>query len=89
MPFYGLISAQYNGGMKLITGKVVDGRVELPPGEIADGTIVAVVTSDNDEPVVLSAEDERELADRLEAIAQGEFVDGDEFLKQLKARHRG
>lgn len=71
--------------MKLITGKVVDGRVELPPGEVADGTLVAVLTED-DEAVALSADDQRELADRVEAIARGEYVDGDDFLRELKAR---
>jgi hypothetical protein len=48
--------------------------------------LVAVVTSDAAEPVVLSVEDELELADRVEAIARGEFVDGDEFMTKLKAR---
>lgn len=71
--------------MKVITGKVVGGRIELPPGEVAEGASVAVVISD-DEPVVLSPEDERQLMDRLEAIARGEFVDGDEFLERLRAR---
>ena len=46
-----------------------------------------VLAFDESEPVTLSPDDERELLDRLEAITRGEYVDGDEFLKKLKARH--
>jgi len=73
--------------MKVITGKVVNGRVELPPGEIAEGATVAVVTSDDSEPIVLTPEQEQALTEAMEAIARGEFVDGDELLARLKARH--
>lgn len=73
--------------MKVITGKVVNGHVELPPGEIAEGATVAVVASDDSEPITLTPEQEQELTEAMEAIAQGEFVDGDELLARLKARH--
>lgn len=71
--------------MKVITGKVVNGRVELPPGEVPEGESVAVLASDGDAVVKLSPDDERELLDRIGAITRGEFVDGDEFFKNLKA----
>lgn len=73
--------------MKVITGKVVDGKVELPPGVLDEGESVAILALDDAEPVVLSPEEQRELTDRLEAIARGDYIDGDEFLKELKARH--
>lgn len=73
--------------MKVITGKVVNGHVELPPGEIAEGATVVVVTSDDSEPISLTPEQEQELTEAMEAIARGEFVDGDELLARLKARH--
>lgn len=73
--------------MKVITGKVVNGKVDLPPGEIPDGATVAVVTSDNSDPVELSKEEEQELTKAIEAIARGEYIDGDELLTRLKARH--
>jgi hypothetical protein len=72
--------------VKVITGKVINGRVELPPGEIAEGATVVVVTADDSEPVTLTAEQEQELTEALEAVARGEFVDGDELLARLKAR---
>lgn len=71
--------------MKAITGKVVDGRVELPPGEVADGEMVAVVAFGG-APAELSPADEAELIDRLEAIARGEFVEEEDLLKELRAR---
>jgi hypothetical protein len=73
--------------MKVVTGKVVNGKVELPPGEIADGSTVAVVASDDTDPVALTKDEERELTEAMEAIARGEYVDGDELLARLKARH--
>lgn len=79
-------SARYDAHMKVITGKVVNGRVELPPGEVAEGATVAVVTSDDSDPVELSAEEEQELTEAIEAIARGEYIDGDELLARLKAR---
>lgn len=66
--------------------KVVDGKIELPPGALAEGEPVAVLAMDDSDAVVLSEEDRADLADRAQAIARGEYVDGDEFLKQLKAR---
>ena len=73
--------------MKVITGKVVNGKVELPPGAVAEGSSVAVVASDESDPVVLSPAEEQELTEAMEAIARGEFVDGDELLERLKSRH--
>lgn len=75
--------------MKVITGKVINGRVELPPGEIPDGATVAVVTSDDSEPLRLSPEEEQELTEAIQAIGRGEYIDGDELLARLKARHTG
>ncbi len=74
--------------MKVITGKVVNGKVELPSGAVAEGSSVAVVATDESEPVVLTPADERELTEAIEAIARGEYVDGDELLERLKTRHR-
>ncbi|MEW6754010.1 MAG: hypothetical protein AB1505_23980 [Candidatus Latescibacterota bacterium] len=72
--------------MKVITGKVVGGKVELPPGSLAEGESVAVVARDTSEPVVLSTAQEQELTQAFEAIARGDFVDGDELVQRLKAR---
>jgi hypothetical protein len=73
--------------VKIVTGKVINGKVELPPGAIPEGATVAVVASDGSEPVTLTKEHEQELTEAMEAIARGEFVDGDELLARLKARH--
>lgn len=49
---------------------------------------MAVVATDGSEPVVLSAAEEQELTEAMEAIARGEFVDADELLERLKTRHQ-
>lgn len=85
--FYGP-AAGYNVGMKLISGRVTGGKVELPPGILEEGEPVAILAMGDDEPVALSEGDRRELADRAQAIARGEFVDGDQFIKEIKARRR-
>lgn len=72
--------------MKLISGRVTNGKVELPPGLLDEGEPVAILAMGETEPAVLSGEDRRELADRAQAIARGEFVDGDQFVKELRAR---
>jgi hypothetical protein len=72
--------------VKLISGRVVDGKVPLPPGILEEGEPVAILAMGDAEPFVLSEEDRRELAARAQAIARGEFVDGDQFIKELKAR---
>jgi hypothetical protein len=42
-----------------------------------------------DEPeVVLTPEEKAELEESFDEIARGEYVDGDEFLRELKRRSR-
>lgn len=71
--------------MKVITGTVVDGKIEVPAGALSDGESVAILARGPDEPMRLTAEQEEELAQAVEEIRQGKFVDGDELLAELKA----
>lgn len=73
--------------MKLISGKVVDGKITFPAGVLEEGEAVAILATGDADPALLSEEDRKELADRAQAIARGEYVDGDQFIKELKA-HR-
>lgn len=74
--------------MKLITGKVVDGRIDLPPNTLEEGTSVAVLAGDLGEPVALSASEELQLSQAVDAITRGEFVDSDDLLRELRSRRR-
>jgi hypothetical protein len=71
--------------MKVATAKVIDGRIEAPP-EFAEGSPVAILASDDPEPVALLPEQEQELSDALDAIRSGEHVDGWALLEDLKTK---
>jgi len=75
-------------GMKLVTGKVVDGKVTLPEGEFAEGSAVAVFASEAGEPVLLSRAEEDALSESLQEIRSGNFVDGEDLIRSLRARGR-
>lgn len=72
--------------MKVITGTVVDGKVDLPANVLCEGAQVAVLAPDPDEPIALSSEEERELSAAMEAIRRGEFVSGADLLLELRSR---
>lgn len=74
--------------MKVFTGKVVDGKVELPPGVLEEGVTVAIVAEDDSEPFTLTAEEQAELTESMQSIARGEWVDGDELLAELRTRRK-
>lgn len=72
--------------MKVITGTVVDGRIEVAT-DLEDGTRVAILAA-GDSGFSLSAEDEAELTAALQEIRSGNFEDGYELLRELKGLSR-
>lgn len=68
--------------MRDMTGRVIDGKIEVSD-EIEDGTAVAVVAADDDE-FRLTPEEEDELSNALVDIRAGNYVDGRELLRALK-----
>ncbi len=71
--------------MKVITGTVVDGKIEVPAGALSDGESVAILARGSDEPIRLTAEQDEELSRAVEEIRRGKFVEGDELLAELRA----
>ena len=71
--------------MKVTTGTVVDGHVEVPEEFATEGSQVFLVASDSGEPVQLSSAEERELWEAMEEIRRGEYVDGEVFLSELRS----
>jgi len=73
--------------MRVATGKLMGGKIVLegePPWE--EGTMVTVLGLGDEETVELSPEEEEEL---LEAIAEadaGDFVSGEQVLRELRGR---
>lgn len=71
--------------MKAITGTVVGGRIELPGEFAAEGAQVVVLAPESGEPIVLSPSEESELWEAMEEIHRGEYVDGEDLLKELRS----
>lgn len=69
--------------MQVITGKVVNGKIELDV-PLEEGATVAVLAAEEG-AFHLDAAEEQELAGALAAINGGDFIDGHELLAQLKA----
>jgi hypothetical protein len=70
--------------MKIITGTVMNGRIEVPAG-LVDGTRVAILAPD-DEGFRLTRDQEDELSSALAEIERGEFEDGAELLKEMRGK---
>jgi len=72
--------------MRVATGRVVEGKVILEGEPLEDGITVTILAPDSDEAVQLGPEEE---ADLLEAIAEadaGDFVSGEQVLRDLWIR---
>lgn len=72
--------------MKVMTGTVVGGRVELPAEFVAEGAHVMVLAPESDKPVRLSPAEERELVEAMDQIRRGEYIDGQDLLNELRSR---
>jgi len=72
--------------MRVATGRVEGGKVVLEGEAWEEGTRVTVLAEGPEEIVERSPEEE---ADLLEAIAEadtGDFISGEQFLKELRGR---
>ena len=67
--------------MRLATGKVVQGRVELIGDSLDDGTVVTVAVPDQ-ESFQLEAESEADLLASMEEADRGEVVPAEEVFRK-------
>ena len=70
--------------MQVTTGTVVGGKVVVEGVPLVEGSLVAVLSREADEPLALSAEDEAELLAAMAEIDRGEFVSAEELLESLR-----
>ena len=68
--------------MKVITGTVIDGKVEFET-DLKEGTPVAILAA-GDSGFQLTADEEEELFASLQDIRSGNYEDGYELLRELK-----
>ena len=74
--------------MKVMTGTVVGGKVDLPAEFVAEGSKVMVLVPEPDQPIRLSRAEEEELSAAMEEIRRGDFVDGQDLLAEIRSRQR-
>ena len=70
--------------MQVTTGTVVGGKVIVEGVPLVEGSLVAVLSREPEEPFSLSPEDENELLAAMAEIESGEFVLADELLESLR-----
>lgn len=69
--------------MKVMTARVVDGKIDVGDVELEEGAAVAVLVSQTSDFSLTEAEQE-ELELAVAEIRRGEFTDGRELLAELK-----
>jgi hypothetical protein len=69
--------------MKVMTARVVDGKIDVGDVRLEEGAAVAVLVSQDAEFLLTDSEQE-ELELALAQIRCGEYTDGRELLKELK-----
>jgi hypothetical protein len=68
--------------MKVMTARVVDGKIAVE-SELQEGAAVAILAA-NDAGFRLTADEEDELVNALNAIRSGDYVDGRQLLDDLR-----
>jgi hypothetical protein len=69
--------------MRVVTGKVVAGKVVVDGSPFEEGAQVTVIAADDAETFELGPEDEAALLTAITEANRGEFVDGVELIAKL------
>jgi hypothetical protein len=76
--------------MKVLTAKVVDGRLELPKGTLQEGDTVTLLVPDREEEGFHLSDDQQvDLREAIGEAERGETVDGRQLLDELTAAAAG
>jgi len=70
--------------MRITTAKVVHGKLELDGDSLEEGSTVTILVPEPDETFELTPDDEVALEDSLKQAAQGQLVDTDALLRELR-----
>jgi hypothetical protein len=70
--------------MKVVSGKVVPGRIVVEGEPLEEGCTVTVLAPERNETFVLDAEAEAALLAAIGEADRGETVSGEQFLKGLR-----
>jgi hypothetical protein len=70
--------------MKIITGKVVAGRIVIEGEPLEEGSTVTVLAQERDETFVLDADAEASLLAAIAEADRGEVITGEQLLSKLR-----
>jgi hypothetical protein len=70
--------------MKVVTGKVVAGRIEIEGEPLEEGCTVMVLAPGPDETFVLDAASEEALLAAMGEADRGETISGEELMNELR-----
>jgi hypothetical protein len=69
--------------MRVTTGRVVDGRIEVPEESFAEGETVTMLAPEGDETFAVSPEDEAALLAAMAESDRGEVTSLEDFLREV------
>lgn len=70
--------------MRIATGKVIHGKLELDGDALEEGATVTVLVPERDETFEFTPEELVALEESLEQAAQGRFIDAAALLRELR-----
>lgn len=70
--------------MRIITGRVVDGKVVVDGGHLEEGSLVTVVAQESRSTFVASAAEEAQLLESLGQCERGETITADQLFARLR-----
>ncbi len=70
--------------MRIVSGRVVDGKVVVADGSLDEGATVTILATDDEESFDLSAADERAILSALEQADRGEVEPASVVLERLR-----
>ena len=70
--------------MRVTTGRVVNGKIEVPGEELAEGMVVTILAPEDQGTFTLGPEAEAALLASIEEADRGEVISGEELLRELR-----
>jgi hypothetical protein len=70
--------------MRLTTGRVVNGKIEVPDEELTEGMVVTILTPEEHGAFTLGPEAEAALLASIEEADRGEVISGEDLLRELR-----
>jgi hypothetical protein len=70
--------------MRVTTGRVVNGRIEVPGEDFAEGMVVTILAPEDRGTFTLGPEAEASLLAAIEEADRGELLSEEEFWRELR-----